>query len=101
MVFVAAPDSLPNSTILPSLTPTSPRKAGNPEPSTMRPFLISRSYAIGSLLGAGHPNGDRLGCNCNTPTGPACPLSPHGSATSHARNGGKSRAVAACGLAVA
>jgi hypothetical protein len=28
------------------LTPTSPRKDGIPEPSTIRPFLISRSYAI-------------------------------------------------------
>ena len=36
-------DSLPISTILPSLTATSPRYAGPPEPSTMRPFLISRS----------------------------------------------------------
>src|ERR1700726_3659017 len=26
--------------------PTSPRNAGIPEPSTIRPFLISRSYAI-------------------------------------------------------
>ena len=34
------------SVILPSLIPTSPRKAGIPDPSTMRPFLISRSYAI-------------------------------------------------------
>jgi hypothetical protein len=46
IVFVAGPDSLPISAILPSLTPTSPRKAGMPEPSTTRPFLISRSYAI-------------------------------------------------------
>src|SRR5437660_896649 len=45
-VCPAAPDNLPVSAILPSLTATSPRNAGIPEPSTMRPFLISRSYAI-------------------------------------------------------
>jgi hypothetical protein len=28
------------------LMPTSPRNAGIPEPSTISPFLISRSYAI-------------------------------------------------------
>ncbi len=50
MVFEAGPDNLPISAILPSLTPTSPRKAGIPEPSTTRPFLINRSYAIGFLL---------------------------------------------------
>src|SRR6266567_8541550 len=55
MVFAATPGSLPNSTILPSLTPTSPRKAGSPEPSTMRPFLISRSYAIGFPPRCGSP----------------------------------------------
>ena len=32
------------------LMPTSPRNAGIPEPSTISPFLISRSYAIGILL---------------------------------------------------
>src|SRR5438309_8602791 len=53
MVFSAGPDNLPISTILPSLTPTSPRKAGMPEPSTTRPFLISKSYAIGFLLALG------------------------------------------------
>src|SRR5438034_11756269 len=47
MVFAAGPDNLPISTIFPSLTATSPRNAGIPEPSTIRPFLISRSYAIG------------------------------------------------------
>src|ERR1041385_5113352 len=47
MVFEAGPDNLPISTIFPSLTPTSPRNDGIPEPSTIRPFLISRSYAIG------------------------------------------------------
>src|SRR6266536_2783353 len=46
-VWPAAPESLPSSAILPSLTPTSPLNAGIPEPSTIRPFLISRSYAIG------------------------------------------------------
>src|SRR6266436_6578459 len=50
IVRVAGPDNLPISAILPSLTPTSPRKAGIPEPSTTRPFLINRSYAIGFLL---------------------------------------------------
>src|SRR6266851_6310365 len=47
-VWPAAPDSLPRSAILPSLTPTSPLNAGIPEPSTIRPFLISRSYAMGA-----------------------------------------------------
>src|SRR6516225_10288057 len=47
-VCPAAPDSLPSSAILPSLTATSPIKDGMPEPSTIRPFLISRSYAIGT-----------------------------------------------------
>src|ERR1051326_5394581 len=46
-VCPAAPESLPISTILPSLTPTSPWNDGIPEPSTINPFLISRSYAIG------------------------------------------------------
>src|SRR4051812_22958055 len=46
MVRVAAPLILPISTILPSLTARSPRKAGIPEPSTMRPLRINRSYAI-------------------------------------------------------
>ena len=46
------PESLPISTILPFLMPTSPRNAGIPEPSTISPFLISRSYAIGFFLSA-------------------------------------------------
>src|SRR5438045_2469308 len=50
IVLLAGPDSLPISTILPSLTPTSPRNAGMPDPSTTSPFLINRSYAIGFLL---------------------------------------------------
>src|ERR1700751_1987530 len=50
LVRSAVPLNLPISTILPSWTPTSPRKAGIPEPSTTRPFLISRSHAIGILL---------------------------------------------------
>src|SRR6201987_6216229 len=45
-----APLNLRISTVLPVVTATSPRKAGIPEPSTTRPFLISRSYAIGILL---------------------------------------------------
>src|ERR1019366_4347816 len=48
-VRVAGPLSLPISAILPFRTPTSPRNAGMPEPSTTRPFLISRSYAIWML----------------------------------------------------
>src|SRR5437016_14614257 len=52
IVLLAGPLNLPISAILPFLTPTSPRKAGIPEPSTTRPFLISRSYAIAILLGA-------------------------------------------------
>src|SRR6185295_3672069 len=46
IVSFAGPESLPISTILPFSTPTSPRNAGIPEPSTTRPFLISRSYPI-------------------------------------------------------
>src|SRR6478736_2393361 len=46
IVRVAGPLSLPISAILPSLTPTSPRNPGIPEPSTMRPLRINRSYAI-------------------------------------------------------
>src|SRR5262249_26751072 len=42
----AASRSLPIATIFPLVTATSPRKAGRPEPSMMRPFLIRRSYAI-------------------------------------------------------
>src|SRR5215467_15605316 len=38
--------SLPIATIFPLVTATSPRKAGMPEPSMTRPFLIRRSYAI-------------------------------------------------------
>src|SRR3954452_13613243 len=45
-VRAAAPLILPISTILPSFTPTSPRNAGIPEPSTMRPLRINRSYVI-------------------------------------------------------
>src|SRR5207248_9216772 len=42
----AAPFDLPTPTILPSLTATSAWNAGSPEPSTTRPFLMSRSNAI-------------------------------------------------------
>src|SRR5689334_15009390 len=48
-VRVAAPLNLPMSAILPSFTPTSPRKAGIPDPSTMRPLRINRSYVIGII----------------------------------------------------
>src|SRR5439155_24630296 len=44
--LAAAPFDLPTPTILPSCTATSAANAGSPEPSTTRPFLISRSYAI-------------------------------------------------------
>src|SRR5262245_24037978 len=46
LVRAAASRSLPSATILPWWTATSPRKAGIPEPSMIRPFLIRRSYAI-------------------------------------------------------
>src|SRR5262245_60797159 len=46
----AEPLSRPSSTIFPRATPTSPWKAGRPEPSMTRPFLIKRSYVMGSLL---------------------------------------------------
>src|SRR6185312_6357098 len=62
-VRVAGPLSLPISAILPLRTPTSPRNAGMPEPSTTRPFLISRSYAIWmpslDSLGVTSPGADR------------------------------------------
>src|SRR4051794_11749466 len=38
---------------MPFLTATSPMKDGIPEPSIIRPFLISRSYAIGFLRFSG------------------------------------------------
>src|SRR6266446_6539070 len=44
--LAAAPAYLPTPTILPFCTATSAANAGSPEPSTTRPFLISRSYAI-------------------------------------------------------
>src|SRR5437879_134976 len=46
----AGPSSRPSSTIRPRATPTSPLKAGRPEPSMIRPFLISRSYVMSALL---------------------------------------------------
>src|SRR6478672_8819985 len=45
----ADPLSLPISAILPSFTATSPRNGGIPEPSTIRPLRINRSYVIGFL----------------------------------------------------
>src|SRR6516165_1111667 len=48
--LAAAPAYLPTPTILPSWTATSAAKAGSPEPSTTRPFLMSRSNAIVFLL---------------------------------------------------
>src|SRR5262252_1888649 len=44
--LAAAPAYLPTPTILPSWTATSAANAGSPEPSTTRPFLMSRSYAM-------------------------------------------------------
>src|SRR5207237_145783 len=41
----AAPLYLPTPTIFPCCTATSAWNAGSPEPSTTRPFLMSRSYA--------------------------------------------------------
>src|SRR5579875_3389929 len=52
MTRPAGPDSRPSSTILPPATATSPQKAGSPEPSTMRPFRISRSYLIATPFSA-------------------------------------------------
>src|SRR5215469_13197249 len=48
IVRLAGPLNLPISAIFPFLTETSPRNAGIPEPSTMRPSRIRRSYAIAS-----------------------------------------------------
>src|SRR5215468_8981995 len=47
----AAPPSLPMALTRPSVTATSPANAGWPEPSTTRPFSITRSCVIGVLLG--------------------------------------------------
>src|SRR4029450_7868139 len=46
MAVSAAPSTLPRATTLPSLTPTSPAKPGLPEPSTIVPPVILRSYVI-------------------------------------------------------
>src|SRR5579885_688952 len=46
----AAPAYLPTPTILPPDTATSALNAGAPDPSTTRPFLIKRSYAIAHFL---------------------------------------------------
>src|ERR1700730_337570 len=85
IVFVAVPDSLPISAILPSLTPTSPRNAGIPEPSTTTPFLISKSYAIGFLLKAGPRRRDRFGSTLPRNFPAKAALSQHGSGPSHAK----------------
>src|ERR1700730_11951554 len=85
IVFVAVPDSLPISAILPSLTPTSPRNAGIPEPSTTTPFLISKSYAIGFLLKAGPRRRDRSGSTLPRNFPAKAALSQHGSGPSHAK----------------
>ena len=72
IVRVAGPLSLPISTILPSLTPTSPRNAGIPDPSTMRPFLINRSYAIATPFLDQLPDGTltrRMGRNLHREIG--------------------------------
>src|SRR5258708_11145377 len=44
--LAAAPAYLPTPTILPPCTATSAANAGSPEPSTTRPFLMSRSNAM-------------------------------------------------------
>src|SRR5215469_3672395 len=44
--LAAAPLYLPTPTIFPFCTATSAWNAGSPEPSTTRPFLMSRSYAM-------------------------------------------------------
>src|SRR5262252_2541269 len=44
--LAAAPLYLPTPTIFPLWIATSAWNAGSPEPSTTRPFLMSRSYAI-------------------------------------------------------
>src|SRR3984893_13027100 len=44
--LAAAPAYLPTPTILPFCTAPSAANAGSPEPSTTRPLVISRSYAI-------------------------------------------------------
>src|SRR6516162_2589222 len=46
MRLAVAPAYLPTPTILPSWTATSAANAGSPEPSTTRPFFMSRSYAM-------------------------------------------------------
>src|SRR5712664_2941258 len=47
MMRVADALNLPTPTIFPWCTATSAWNDGPPEPSTTRPFLMSRSYAIG------------------------------------------------------
>src|SRR5271156_1609917 len=73
--LAAAPAYLPTPTILPSCTATSAANAGSPEPSTTRPFLINRSYAMFFLLVA--PLGPSLGPSRQ-------PLSHRGFVTHHA-----------------
>src|SRR5262249_38069022 len=46
MTRVADSLNLPTPTIFPWCTATSAAKEGPPEPSTTRPFLMSRSYAM-------------------------------------------------------
>src|SRR5262247_4093709 len=46
MTRVADSLNLPTPTIFPLCTATSAVKEGPPEPSTTRPFLMSRSYAM-------------------------------------------------------
>src|SRR5437588_10429286 len=59
--LAAAPAYLPTPTILPFCTATSAANAGSPEPSTTRPFLMSRSNAIfsSSLPRPPEPSGGR------------------------------------------
>src|SRR5262249_35107070 len=67
MMRVADSLNLPTPTIFPWCTATSAAKEGPPEPSTTRPFLMSRSYAMTLPPSAPTPRGHsttsvRLAC---------------------------------------
>src|SRR5207244_10918065 len=68
-----------------SSTPPSPRNPAIPEPSTTRPFLIKRSYAITLLLRPDTWDSGRLFPDCSTRGRGRRPLSLHGSARSYAK----------------
>src|SRR2546427_4502482 len=69
MMRVADSLNLPTPTIFPLCTATSAVKEGPPEPSTTRPFLMSRSYAM-TLPSLGP---DASGPICNFGTHCLCP----------------------------